>query len=138
MTLFSLFLAAVTAVPKKKKKIKDLNNKGFGDVLDAFKEVCSNETHFCFTTVDLLGHSATCEEYTCAIMNHLYRFQPEEEKPAPEPEVAQKEPSPAPTPTPPAEELEETWEEKEDKLDTENIEPDASKPVEQKYQYKEG
>ncbi|XP_067220339.1 eukaryotic translation initiation factor 4 gamma 1a isoform X2 [Chanodichthys erythropterus] len=92
--------ASVTAVPKKKKKIKDLNNKGFGDVLDAFKE-------------------------------------PEEEKPAPEPEVAQKEPSPAPTPTPPAEELEETWEEKEDKLDTENIEPDASKPVEQKYQYKE-
>lgn len=58
MTLFSLFLAAVTTVPKKKKKIKDLNNKGFGDVLDAFKEVCSNETHFCFTTVDLLGHSA--------------------------------------------------------------------------------
>ncbi|XP_051770046.1 eukaryotic translation initiation factor 4 gamma 1a isoform X3 [Ctenopharyngodon idella] len=92
--------AAVTTVPKKKKKIKDLNNKGFGDVLDAFKE-------------------------------------PEEKKPAPEPEVAQKEPSPAPTPTPPAEELEETWEEKEDKLDTENIEPDASKPVEQKYQYKE-
>ncbi|XP_067310107.1 eukaryotic translation initiation factor 4 gamma 1a isoform X2 [Pseudorasbora parva] len=92
--------AAVTTVPKKKKKIKDLNNKGFGDVLDAFKE-------------------------------------PEEEKPAPEPEVAQKEPSPAPTPTPPAEELDETWEEKEDKLDTENIEPEASKPVEQKYQYKE-
>ncbi|XP_077079225.1 eukaryotic translation initiation factor 4 gamma 1a isoform X3 [Siphateles boraxobius] len=92
--------AAATTVPKKKKKIKDLNNKGFGDVLDAFKE-------------------------------------PEEEKPTPEPEVAQKEPSPAPTPSPPAEESEETWEEKEDKLDTENIEPGASKPVEQKYQYKE-
>lgn len=71
-------------------------------------------------------------------MNPHYQFQPEEEKPAPEPEVAQKEPSPAPTPSPPAEELEETWEEKEDKLDTENIEPEASKPVEQKYQYKEG
>ncbi len=62
-------------------------------------------------------------------------FQPEEEKPAPEPEVTQKEPSPSPTPAPPAEESDETWE---DKLDTENIEPEASKPVEQKYQYKEG
>ncbi|XP_016399894.1 eukaryotic translation initiation factor 4 gamma 1a isoform X11 [Sinocyclocheilus rhinocerous] len=92
--------AAATTVPKKKKKIKDLNKKDVGDVLDAFKE-------------------------------------PEEEKPALEPEVAQKEPSPAPTPAPPAEESDETWEDKEDKLDTENIEPEASKPVEQKYQYKE-
>ncbi|KTG41323.1 hypothetical protein cypCar_00021154 [Cyprinus carpio] len=92
--------AAVTIVPKKKKKIKDLNKKDVGDVLDAFKE-------------------------------------PEEEKPALEPEVAQKEPSPAPTPAPPAEESDETWEDKEDKLDTENTEPEASKLVEQKYQYKE-
>ncbi|XP_058601901.1 eukaryotic translation initiation factor 4 gamma 1a isoform X4 [Onychostoma macrolepis] len=92
--------AAATPVPKKKKKIKDLNKKDVGDVLDAFKE-------------------------------------PEEEKPTPEPEVAQKEPSPAPTPAPIAEESDETWEDKEDKLDTENIEPEASKPVEQKYQYKE-
>ncbi|XP_059419871.1 eukaryotic translation initiation factor 4 gamma 1-like isoform X1 [Carassius carassius] len=89
-----------TIVPKKRKKIKDLNKKDVGDVLDAFKE-------------------------------------PEEEKPALEPEVAQKEPSPAPTPAPPVEESDETWEDKEDKLDTENIEPEASKPVEQKYQYKE-
>uniref|UniRef100_A0A9J7ZUA7 Eukaryotic translation initiation factor 4 gamma, 1a n=1 Tax=Cyprinus carpio carpio TaxID=630221 RepID=A0A9J7ZUA7_CYPCA len=73
----------------------------------------------------------------CAFINLLYLFQPEEEKPALEPEVAQKEPSPAPTPAPPAEESDETWEDKEDKLDTENIEPEASKPVEQKYQYKE-
>uniref|UniRef100_A0A673H195 Eukaryotic translation initiation factor 4 gamma 1-like n=1 Tax=Sinocyclocheilus rhinocerous TaxID=307959 RepID=A0A673H195_9TELE len=73
----------------------------------------------------------------CAFINLLYPFQPEEEKPALEPEVAQKEPSPAPTPAPPAEESDETWEDKEDKLDTENIEPEASKPVEQKYQYKE-
>ncbi|XP_051989762.1 eukaryotic translation initiation factor 4 gamma 1-like isoform X4 [Xyrauchen texanus] len=63
--------------------------------------------------------------------------EPEEEKPAPEPEVAQKELSPAPTPVPPAEESEETWEEKEDKLDTENINPETPKAVEQKYQYKE-
>ncbi|XP_073776641.1 eukaryotic translation initiation factor 4 gamma 1a isoform X8 [Danio rerio] len=87
--------AASPIVLKKKKKIKDLNKKDVGDVLDAFKE-------------------------------------PEEEKPAPEPEVVQKEP-----PAPPVEETDETWEEKEDKLDTENIEPEASKPVEQKYQYKE-
>uniref|UniRef100_A0A672QWH7 Eukaryotic translation initiation factor 4 gamma 1-like n=1 Tax=Sinocyclocheilus grahami TaxID=75366 RepID=A0A672QWH7_SINGR len=78
-----------------------------------------------------------CAEYSCAFINLLYLFQPEEEKPAPEPEVAQKEPSPAPTPAPPAEESDETWEDKEDKLDPENIEPEASKPVEQKYQYKE-
>ncbi|XP_026061836.1 eukaryotic translation initiation factor 4 gamma 1-like isoform X3 [Carassius auratus] len=91
---------AVTAGLRKKKKIKDLNKKDVGDVLDAFKE-------------------------------------PEEEEPAPEPEVSQEEPSPAPTPAPPAEESDETWEDKEDKLDTENTEPDASKTVEQKYQYKE-
>uniref|UniRef100_A0A8C1G7D3 Eukaryotic translation initiation factor 4 gamma 1-like n=1 Tax=Cyprinus carpio TaxID=7962 RepID=A0A8C1G7D3_CYPCA len=106
LTLVCLFLAAVTIVPKKKKKIKDLNKKDVGDVLDAFKEVC------------IIWH-------------------PEEEKPAPEPEVAQKEPSPAPTPAPPPEESDETWEDKEDKLDTENTEPEASKLVEQKYQYKE-
>uniref|UniRef100_A0A9J8D0W4 Eukaryotic translation initiation factor 4 gamma, 1a n=1 Tax=Cyprinus carpio carpio TaxID=630221 RepID=A0A9J8D0W4_CYPCA len=106
VTVFCLFLAAVTIVPKKKKKIKDLNKKDVGDVLDAFKEVC------------IIWH-------------------PEEEKPAPEPEVAQKEPSPAPTPAPPPEESDETWEDKEDKLDTENTEPEASKLVEQKYQYKE-
>uniref|UniRef100_A0A8C2ATT4 Eukaryotic translation initiation factor 4 gamma, 1a n=1 Tax=Cyprinus carpio TaxID=7962 RepID=A0A8C2ATT4_CYPCA len=78
-----------------------------------------------------------CPEYSCAFINLLYLFQPEEEKPAPEPEVAQKEPSPAPTPAPPPEESDETWEDKEDKLDTENTEPEASKLVEQKYQYKE-
>ncbi|XP_051555332.1 eukaryotic translation initiation factor 4 gamma 1-like isoform X4 [Myxocyprinus asiaticus] len=92
--------AAATTVPKKKKKMKELNKKDVGDVLDAFKE-------------------------------------PEKEKPAPEPEVAQKELSPAPAPVPPAEESEETWEEKEDKLDTENIKPETPKAVEQKYQYKE-
>uniref|UniRef100_A0A672LEK3 Eukaryotic translation initiation factor 4 gamma 1-like n=1 Tax=Sinocyclocheilus grahami TaxID=75366 RepID=A0A672LEK3_SINGR len=79
----------------------------------------------------------TCSSLQKPCINLLYPFQPEEEKPALEPEVAQKEPSPAPTPAPPAEESDETWEDKEDKLDTENIEPEASKPVEQKYQYKE-
>ena len=42
---------------------------------------------------------------------------------------------------PPTEEVEETWEEKEDKLDAENIQPQSpapATPTEQKYQYKEG
>ncbi|XP_057189124.1 eukaryotic translation initiation factor 4 gamma 1a isoform X4 [Triplophysa rosa] len=63
--------------------------------------------------------------------------EPEEEKPDPEPEVPQKAPSPVPAPVLPPEETEETWEDKEEKLDSENIEPEAPKPVEQKYQYKE-
>ncbi|XP_036411692.1 eukaryotic translation initiation factor 4 gamma 1a isoform X3 [Colossoma macropomum] len=91
-------MQAALSVPKKKKKIKDLNNKDVGDLLDAFKE-------------------------------------PEEKEPAPEPVTAQVQPSEPPAPA--AEESEETWEEKEDKLDMENIEPEATKPVEQKYQYKE-
>lgn len=33
--------AAAVSVPKKKRKIKDLNKKeAVGDLLDAFKEVC--------------------------------------------------------------------------------------------------
>lgn len=66
-------------------------------------------------------------------------FQPEEKELTPEPapvEVQPPEPCPAASPSP--EETDETWEEKEDKLDTENIEPETAKPVEQKYQYKEG
>ncbi|XP_060762531.1 eukaryotic translation initiation factor 4 gamma 1a [Neoarius graeffei] len=64
--------------------------------------------------------------------------EPEEKELTPDPapvEVQPSEPHPAPSPSP--EEMEETWEEKEDKLDTENIEPETAKPVEQKYQYKE-
>ena len=54
----------------------------------------------------------------------------------PEPEQTQSVPvQPAPAA---AEEVDETWEEKEDKLDAENIEPEALKPGDQKYQYKEG
>lgn len=45
--------------------------------------------------------------------------------------------STAPVAPPPAEDVDETWEEKEDKLDAENIKP-QSPPTEQKYQYKEG
>lgn len=48
---------------------------------------------------------------------------------------------PAPVARPPVEEVEETWEEKEDKLDAENIQPQSpapATPTEQKYQYKEG
>ncbi|XP_053083441.1 eukaryotic translation initiation factor 4 gamma 1a isoform X3 [Pangasianodon hypophthalmus] len=64
--------------------------------------------------------------------------EPEEKELAPEPAPAEVQPSePRPAASPSPEETEETWEEKEDKLDTENIEPETAKPVEQKYQYKE-
>lgn len=52
------------------------------------------------------------------------------------------EPAPAPKPQPPAastpapEEADLTWEDKEDKLDAENIQPGS--PADKKYQYKEG
>uniref|UniRef100_A0A9J7ZUS1 Eukaryotic translation initiation factor 4 gamma, 1a n=1 Tax=Cyprinus carpio carpio TaxID=630221 RepID=A0A9J7ZUS1_CYPCA len=84
----SVCVFAVVSVPKKKRKMKDLNKKEAGDLLDAFKE-------------------------------------PE---------------STAPVAPPPAEDVDETWEEKEDKLDAENIKPQSptlSLPTEQKYQYKE-
>lgn len=45
---------------------------------------------------------------------------------------------PCPAATPAPEEVDETWEEKEDKLDAENVKPETSKPVDLKYQYKEG
>uniref|UniRef100_A0A3P8PWZ7 Eukaryotic translation initiation factor 4 gamma 1 n=1 Tax=Astatotilapia calliptera TaxID=8154 RepID=A0A3P8PWZ7_ASTCA len=99
--VLSVFLSlAAVSVPKKKRKMKDLNKKeAVGDLLDAFKEVV-----------------------------------------APEPE-----PVPAPEPQPPAtappaqEEADLTWEDKEDKLDAENIQPDPLKPTatDKKYQYKE-
>uniref|UniRef100_A0A669B4E6 Eukaryotic translation initiation factor 4 gamma 1 n=1 Tax=Oreochromis niloticus TaxID=8128 RepID=A0A669B4E6_ORENI len=87
-----LSLAAVS-VPKKKRKMKDLNKKeAVGDLLDAFKE------------------------------------------PVPAPE-----PQPPATAPPAQEEADLTWEDKEDKLDAENIQPDPPKPAatDKKYQYKE-
>uniref|UniRef100_A0A665UBE5 Eukaryotic translation initiation factor 4 gamma 1 n=1 Tax=Echeneis naucrates TaxID=173247 RepID=A0A665UBE5_ECHNA len=96
-------MQAAVSVPKKKRKMKDLNKKeAVGDLLDAFKE--------------------------------------EQVVTPPEPE-----PVPAPEPQPPAasspvpEEADLTWEDKEDKLDAENIQPDPPKPTEtdKKYQYKE-
>ncbi|XP_053342378.1 eukaryotic translation initiation factor 4 gamma 1a isoform X1 [Clarias gariepinus] len=64
--------------------------------------------------------------------------EPEEKEAVPEPAPVEVQPSetrPIASPTP--EETDETWEEKEDKLETENIDSDSEKPVEQKYQYKE-
>nr|XP_056706152.1 eukaryotic translation initiation factor 4 gamma 1 [Euleptes europaea] len=85
------------SVPKKKRKLKDLNKKdNLGDLLDAFKE--ANE-------------SSSEVENTPPV-------------PAPEPEEA--------APPRPQEEAEETWEEKEDKLD-----PEKAKLADQKYRYKE-
>ncbi|XP_041849938.1 eukaryotic translation initiation factor 4 gamma 1-like [Melanotaenia boesemani] len=96
-------MQAALSVPKKKRKMKDLNKKeAVGDLLDAFKE--------------------------------------EQVVVPPEPE-----PAPAPAPEPPAatspapDEAELTWEDKEDKLDAENIQPDSPNQTstDMKYQYKE-
>ncbi|XP_040901885.1 eukaryotic translation initiation factor 4 gamma 1-like isoform X3 [Toxotes jaculatrix] len=98
-------MQAAVSVPKKKRKMKDLNKKeAVGDLLDAFKE--------------------------------------EQVVTPPEPEPT---PAPAPEPQPPAvsppapEESDLTWEDKEDKLDAENIQPDPPMPnaTDKKYQYKE-
>ncbi|KAM9315869.1 eukaryotic translation initiation factor 4 gamma 1 isoform 1-T2 [Gastrophryne carolinensis] len=87
------------SVPKKKRKIKDLNKKdAVGDLLDAFKEA---------------------KEGSNEVSEPAANTPPA----APEPEQ---------TPSAPVEEQDETWEEKEDKLDAENI-----KPGDLKYKYKE-
>uniref|UniRef100_A0A8C7HSH2 Eukaryotic translation initiation factor 4 gamma 1 n=1 Tax=Oncorhynchus kisutch TaxID=8019 RepID=A0A8C7HSH2_ONCKI len=89
-------MQAAVSVPKKKRKMKDLNRKeAVGDLLDAFKE-------------------SPPEQATPTSASDT-----EEPRPATTPAVA---------------EVDETWEEKEDKLDAENIEP---KPGDLKYQYKE-
>ena len=62
---------------------------------------------------------------------------PPEPEPAPAPET---QPPAASPPAPQQEEADLTWEDKEDKLDAENIKPDPSSPTatDKKYQYKEG
>ncbi|XP_056138954.1 eukaryotic translation initiation factor 4 gamma 1-like isoform X2 [Lampris incognitus] len=95
-------MQAAVSVPKKKRKMKELNKKeAVGDLLDAFKEVV-------------------------------------EAPPEPEPTSAPEAQAPA-TSTPSPEEADLTWEDKEDKLDAENIQPDPPKPTatDKKYQYKE-
>uniref|UniRef100_A0A8C1WF57 Eukaryotic translation initiation factor 4 gamma 1 n=1 Tax=Cyprinus carpio TaxID=7962 RepID=A0A8C1WF57_CYPCA len=84
---------AVVSVPKKKRKMKDLNKKEAGDLLDAFKE-------------------------------------PTPPEPEATPPVKAEPESSAPVAPPPAEDVDETWEEKEDKLDAENIKPEKQwKPL---------
>ncbi|XP_026994560.1 eukaryotic translation initiation factor 4 gamma 1 isoform X3 [Tachysurus fulvidraco] len=95
-------MQAAVSVPKKKRKLKDLNKKETGDVLDAFKEPPP--------------------------------------KPEPMPLTKSEQAEPAPVAPPPVEDMEETWEEKEDKLDAENLQrrsPAPATPTEQKYQYKQ-
>uniref|UniRef100_A0A8C1W9I9 Eukaryotic translation initiation factor 4 gamma 1 n=1 Tax=Cyprinus carpio TaxID=7962 RepID=A0A8C1W9I9_CYPCA len=76
----------VAVVKEKKRKMKDLNKKEAGDLLDAFKEAT--------------------------------------------PPVKAEPESSAPVAPPPAEDVDETWEEKEDKLDAENIKPEKQwKPL---------
>uniref|UniRef100_A0A670ZST9 Eukaryotic translation initiation factor 4 gamma 1 n=1 Tax=Pseudonaja textilis TaxID=8673 RepID=A0A670ZST9_PSETE len=97
LTCLSLLLynsLVAVSVPKRKRKMKDLNKKeAVGDLLDAFKE----------------GASET-----------------ENNPPAPAPEPEE------PVPARSQEEPEETWEQKEDKLDPEKV-----KQADQKYRYKE-
>ncbi|KAK5919548.1 hypothetical protein CgunFtcFv8_000738 [Champsocephalus gunnari] len=71
-----------------------------------------------------------------AIGDLLDAFTEEQEaKPAPEPSSAQADPAPVAPPVPPAEVVDETWEEKEDK---QTDKPKAkTEPTEAKYQYKE-
>uniref|UniRef100_A0A7N6FLE2 Eukaryotic translation initiation factor 4 gamma 1 n=1 Tax=Anabas testudineus TaxID=64144 RepID=A0A7N6FLE2_ANATE len=86
-------LSTAVSVPKKKRKMKELNKKeAVGDLLDAFKEVC---VHY-----ELIKPALP---------------------PAPETQL------PAAS-TPVAEEADLTWEDKEDKLDAENIQPEPPKP----------
>ncbi|KAJ0022366.1 hypothetical protein NQD34_009856 [Periophthalmus magnuspinnatus] len=95
-------MQAAVSVPKKKRKMKELNKKeAVGDLLDAFKE----------------------EQVVV--------------KPEPEPVLAPEPQAPTAPPTP--EEAELTWEDKEDKLDAENIQPEPLKAsiTDKKYQYKE-
>uniref|UniRef100_A0A3Q1JHF6 Eukaryotic translation initiation factor 4 gamma 1 n=1 Tax=Anabas testudineus TaxID=64144 RepID=A0A3Q1JHF6_ANATE len=98
-------MQAAVSVPKKKRKMKELNKKeAVGDLLDAFKE----------------EQVVTPPEPEPAL------------PPAPETQL------PAAS-TPVAEEADLTWEDKEDKLDAENIQPEPPKPnaTDKKYQYKE-
>uniref|UniRef100_A0A672ZRZ7 Eukaryotic translation initiation factor 4 gamma 1 n=1 Tax=Sphaeramia orbicularis TaxID=375764 RepID=A0A672ZRZ7_9TELE len=91
---------AAVSVPKKKRKMKDLNKKeAVGDLLDAFKEI--SVTVFYITYFPLPA-------------------------PAPAPESL---PPAASLPAP--EEADLTWEDKEDKLDAENIQPDPENPSNQ-------
>ncbi|XP_072311340.1 eukaryotic translation initiation factor 4 gamma 1-like isoform X5 [Eucyclogobius newberryi] len=98
-------MQAAVSVPKKKRKMKELNKKeAVGDLLDAFKE----------------------EQVVV--------------KPESEPVTTPEPEAPAAAPTP--EEADLTWEDKEDKLDkmdAENIQPDPVKSgnTDKKYQYKE-
>ncbi|KAM9358888.1 eukaryotic translation initiation factor 4 gamma 1 [Symphorus nematophorus] len=104
-TLVETTMQAAVSVPKKKRKMKDLNKKeAVGDLLDAFKE-----------------------EQVVA-------------PPEPEPAPARAPETQPPAASPPApEEADLTWEDKEDKLDAENIQPDRPEPTatDKKYQYKE-
>uniref|UniRef100_A0A8C7UF16 Eukaryotic translation initiation factor 4 gamma 1 n=1 Tax=Oncorhynchus mykiss TaxID=8022 RepID=A0A8C7UF16_ONCMY len=96
-----VLLVAAVSVPKKKRKMKDLNRKEtVGDLLDAFKE------------------------------EQVVQSPPEQATPTSASDTEE----PRPATTPAVAEVDETWEEKEDKLDAENIEP---KPGDLKYQYKE-
>ncbi|XP_061639179.1 eukaryotic translation initiation factor 4 gamma 1-like isoform X4 [Phyllopteryx taeniolatus] len=103
-TLVETTMQAAVSVPKKKRKMKDLNKKeAVGDLLDAFKE--------------------------------------EKVVVPPEPKVvsATSSETQLPPPSPALEDTDLTWEDKEDKLDAENIQPNPSEQTttDKEYRYKE-
>ncbi|XP_024910633.1 eukaryotic translation initiation factor 4 gamma 1 [Cynoglossus semilaevis] len=103
-SLVETTMQAALPMPKKKRKMKDLNKKeAVGDLLDAFKE----------------------EQVVS----------PPEPEPTPNPPP---EPEPITASLPAPEEADLSWEDKEDKLDAENIPPDSPQTNgDKKYQYKE-
>lgn len=126
-------------MPKKKKNMKELNKKeAIGDLLDAFTEVCfiSGAVRRCFFSRE---SGALLSPYPLSLETFLTSslFQEQRAKPVPEPSHTQANP-PAPA-EPPAEAVDETWEEKEDKQNADpEKEKSQSEPSDQKYQYKEG
>ncbi|XP_061684261.1 eukaryotic translation initiation factor 4 gamma 1-like isoform X4 [Syngnathoides biaculeatus] len=97
-------MQAPVSVPKKKRKMKDLNKKeAVGDLLDAFKE------EKIVVPPDPKVESTTSAE------------------------------TQRPGPSPPLEDTDLTWEDKEDKLDAENIQPNTSEQTatDKEYRYKE-
>ena len=123
------------SVPKRRRKIKELNNKEtVGDLLDAFKEVREQKV------AEEEGLSLGMEQWSHCNQNGISQQwlqvnpgvpevenqPPLENNPSPEPEGNS-------VPLQPAE-TDETWDSKEDKIqNAENIQP-----AEQKYEYKSG
>lgn len=114
--------------------------------MDAFKEVRWNKGFYCLIFVIFffnISIQLSPKRLCCANSGFFLYFNQEQVVASPEHEPA---PTRAPETQPPAasppapEESDLTWEDKEDKLDAENIQPNPPEPTatDKKYQYKEG